>query len=86
MFIFTTQTRYLTPKKFQKNFKPFFKQLLFILHLNIGSINKNSEAFKQFCLSLNFNSGIVHFSETLANDINVNINSFFQLPSYNTEH
>ena len=67
--VFTLDTQYLATGKFQRNFKPFSKQSLSILHLNIRSINKNFEAFKQFYLSLNFNSSIVCFSETWANDI-----------------
>ena len=37
--IFTLDTHYLAPDKFQRNFKPF-QQSLFILHLNIRSIKK----------------------------------------------
>ena len=62
--VFTLDIQYLAPDKFQRNFKPFSKQPLSILHLNIRSINKNFEAFKQFYLSLNFNFSIVCFSET----------------------
>ena len=50
------------------------------------SINKNFEAFKQFYLSLNLNFSIVCFSEIWASDININKNSSFQFPNYNTEH
>ena len=57
-----------------------------MLHLNIQSINKNLEAFKQFYLSLNFNFSIGCFSELWANDIYIHKNSSFQLPNYNTEH
>ena len=84
--IFAFDTQYLAPDKFQRNFKPFSKQSLSILHLNIRSINKNFKAFKRFYLSLNFNFGIVCFSETWADDIKINKNSCFQLPNYNTEH
>ena len=83
---FTLDTQNLAPDKFQRNFKSFSKQLLSMLHLNIQSINKNLEAFKQFYLSLNFNFSIGCFSEIWANDININKNSSFQLPNYNTEH
>ena len=48
---FTPDTQSLAPDKFQRNFKPFSKQSLSILHLNIQSINKNFEAFKQFYVS-----------------------------------
>ena len=71
--------------KFQRNFKPFSKQSLSILHLNIRSINKNFEAFKQSYLSLNFNFNVVCFPEIWANDININKNSSFQLPNCNNE-
>ena len=84
--VFTLDTQYLAADKFQRNFKPFSKQSLSILQLNIRSINKNFEAFLQFYLSLNFNFSIVCFSETWANDINIHKSSTFQLPNYNTEH
>ena len=84
--VFTLVTQYLAPNKFQRNFQPFLKQSLSILHLNIQSINKNFEAFKHFYLSLNFNFSIACFSKTWANDINLNKNSSFHLPNYNTEH
>ena len=80
--VFTLDTQYLAPDKFQRNFKPFSKQPLSILHLNIRSINKNFEAFKQFYLSLNFNFSIVCFSETWANDhliIRYKKRSFYKL-------
>ena len=83
---FTLDTQYLAPDKFQRNFEPFSKQSLSILHLNIRSISQNFETFKQFYLFLNFNFSIVCFSETWTNDININKNSSFQLPNYNTEH
>ena len=50
--VFTLDAQYLAPDKFQRNFKPFSKQSLSILYLNVLSINKNFEAFKQFYLSL----------------------------------
>ena len=62
--VLTLDTQYLAPDKFQGNFKPFSKQSLSILHLNIRSINKNFETFKQLFLSLNFSFSIVGFSET----------------------
>ena len=84
--VFTLDTQYLASDKFQGNFKPFSKQSLSVLHLNIRSINKNFEAFRQFYLSLNSNFSIVCFSETWVNDINISKNSSSQLPIYNTEH
>ena len=84
--VFTLDTQYLAPDKFQRNFKPFSEQSLSILHPDIRSINKEFEAFKQFYLSLNFNFSSACFSEIWADDININKNSSFQLPNYNTEH
>ena len=50
------------------------------------SVNKNCEAFKPFYLSLIFNFSVASFTETWANDININKNSSFQLSNYNIEH
>ena len=49
--VFTLDTKYLEPDKFQKNFRPFSKQLLSVLPLNILRINEN----------FNFNFSIVFF-------------------------
>ena len=55
--VFTLDTQYLAPDKFQRNFKPFSKQSLSILHLNIGSINKKFEAFNSFtCLLISISA------------------------------
>ena len=70
--VFILDTQYLALVKFQRNFKPFLKQSLSILYLNIQIINKKSESLKQFYLSLNFDFGIVCFSETWSNDTNIN--------------
>ena len=83
--VFTLDTQYLAPDKFEGTFQPFLKHYFSILHLNIRSKNKNFEAFKQFYLSLKFKFSIVCFSETRAHDININKNSTFQLPNCNTE-
>ena len=82
----TLDTQYLASDKSERSFKPFSKQSLSILHLNIRSRNKKFEAFKQFYLSLTFNFNIACFSEIWANYINVNKNPSFQCPNYNTEH
>ena len=42
--VFTLDTQYLAPDKFQINFKPLSKQSLSILHLNV---NKNVKKYKQ---------------------------------------
>ena len=75
--VFILDTQYLALVKFQRNFKPFLKQSLSVLYLNIQIINKKPESLKQFYLSLNFDFGIVCFSETWDNDTNINKNSPF---------
>ena len=59
----TLDTQYIAPDKFQRKLKPFSKQSLSILRLNIRSLNKHFEAFKQFYLSLNFHFSIVYFQK-----------------------
>ena len=75
--VFILDTQYLALVKFQRNFKPFLKQSLSVLYLNIQIINKKPESLKQFYLSFNFDFGIVCFSETWDNDTNINKNSPF---------
>ena len=75
--VFILDTQYLALVTFQRNVKPFSKQSLSMLHSNIRSINKKFESLKQFYLSLNFDFGIVCFSETWDNDTNINKNSPF---------
>ena len=41
-------TQYLTPDKFETNFKDFSKRLFFILQLSIRNIKKNFESFREF--------------------------------------
>ena len=56
-----------------------------VLHLNIKSINKNSENFQMFLWNLNFSFSIICFSETWLNDSNVD-NSSYDLPNYVSIH
>ena len=79
-------TQYLIPDKFKTNFKDFYKNSFSGLHLNIGSINKNFEAFTEFYLKLNHIFNVTSFSETWASKENINKNSTFQLKNYNVTY
>ena len=59
-------TQYLMPDKFKTNFKDFPKNSFSVLHLNIRSLNKNLEAFSEFCSKLNHVFSGICFSETWA--------------------
>ena len=84
--ISSLDTHYFTPNDFQDNFKCFYENTFSLLHLNIRSINKNFETFKQFYSSLNFTFSIICFSETWVDDDSINKNSLFQLQNYNVLH
>ena len=56
-----------------------------VLHLNIRSLSKNFESFKELYL-LSFKFNIVCFSETLSKEEKVNENSLYQLKGYNLLH
>ena len=58
---------------------------VFVLHLNIRSINKNFENFKIFLSNLNLSFSMICFSETWLNDSNVD-NSNYELPNYVSVH
>ena len=84
--ISSLESNYLTPSKIDKNFKNFSKESFSVLHLNIKSMNKNFEAFQDFCKSLNTKFTIIRFTETWANDSNINQDSLFQLEGYIPVH
>ena len=57
------ETHYCSPNDFQNNYQSFLKDFFFVLHLNIRSINKNFESFKEFYLTINLKFSIVSFSK-----------------------
>ena len=57
---------------------------LSVLHLNIRSVSKNFESFKELYNLLSFKFSIVCFSETWSEDEKVNENSLYQLEGYNS--
>ena len=80
--ISSLESNYLTPSKIDKNFQNFSKESFSVLHLNSKSMNKNFEAFQDFCKSLNTKFIIICFTETWANDSDINQDSLFQLEGY----
>ena len=58
------ETHYCSPNDFQNNFQCFLKDSFSGLHLNIRSMNKNFEPFKEIYSKINFKFSIVYFSET----------------------
>ena len=68
--ISSLETHYCSPNDFKNNFQSFLKDSFSVLHLNIGSMNKNFESF------------IACFSETWVDNISFSKNSNFQLSDY----
>ena len=64
----------------------FLKDSFSVLHLNIRSINKNFESFKEFYSKIKFKFSIVCFSETWVDDISFSKNLNFQLSGYRALH
>ena len=79
-------THYCSPNEFQNNFQCFLKDSFSVLHLNIRSMNKNFESFKELYSTINFKFSIVCFSETWVDDISFSKNSNFQLSGYQVLH
>ena len=78
-------TPYILPEEFQNFLDDNISERLPILHLNIRSINKNFETFKNFLSTLNYNFSIICFSETWLEETN-NENSNYELPGYYSIH
>ena len=72
--------------KFKTNFKDFSKNSISVLDLNIRSMNKNFEALSEFYSKMNHIFTAICFSETWANEENINKNSAFQLKNHNVIH
>ena len=70
---------------YPKNFKNFLdddiSESLSILLLNISSIKKNFETFKNFLSTVNYNFSIICFCETWLDETN-HENSNYELPGY----
>ena len=84
--ISSLETHYCSPNDFQNNFQCFLKDSFSVLHLNIRSMNKNFESFKEFYLTINFKFSIFCFSETWVGKIFFSNNSNFQLSGCEVLH
>ena len=84
--ISSLESNYLSPSEIDKNFQNFSKESFSVLHLNIKSMNKNFEAFQGFYKSINTKFTIIRFTETWANDSDINQDSLFQLEGYIPVH
>ena len=78
-------TPYILPEEFQNFLDDDISESLSILHLNIRSIKKNFETFKNFLSTLNYNFSIICFSETWLDETNTE-NSNYELPGYCSIH
>ena len=80
------ETSYLSPSEIYKNFQNFYKESFSVLHLNIGSMNKNLETFQDFYRSLNTIFSIICLTETWIDDSNINQSSLSRLEGYTSVH
>ena len=71
-------TKYFNPNEIREGFS--------VLHVNIRSINKNFEKFKNFCSKLNNTFSVICFSETWATDNSICNDSNFQIKNYTVLH
>ena len=78
-------TDYVSPKDFRSKFK-IIPKTLSVLHLNIRSLSKNFESFKELYNLLSFKFCMVCFSEIWSKDEKVNETSLYQLEGYNLLH
>ena len=75
------QTDYLHPSEI-KQCDEIFSDKFSVLHLNIRSLNKNFEKFREFFSTLNSKFNVICFSETWASH-DISKDSRFQLEGYN---
>ena len=74
-------TPYILPKEFQNFLDDDISESLSILLLNIRSMKKNFETFKNFLSTVNYNFSIICFCETWLDETNRE-NSNYELPGY----
>ena len=74
--------KYFNPNEIRVGFKCLCKNGFSVLHVNIRSINKNFEAFKNFYSKLNCTFSVICFSETWATGNSICNDSNFQIENY----
>ena len=77
-YIYSIETSYLMLWEANSKLKHFSSETFSVLRLNIGSMTKNFETFRDFYNSLNVSFSITCLSETWVNDNNPGKNSLFQ--------
>lgn len=80
-----TNTKYYSPNS-DNIFAHAKNDSFSILHLNIRSMQKNFDSFKQFLHTLNFRFKIICLTETWCRDEDIKNNSNFQLCNYSVIH
>ena len=73
--ISSLETHYCSPNDFKNNFQSFLKDSFSVLHLNIRSMNKNVESFKEFYSKIKFKFSI----NFLDFETNKNLQDFLNL-------
>ena len=85
--IASLNTEYFSPSEVKIGFSKFESPDTFsALHLNIRSLRKNFEDFKELYQTLDLKFSILCFSETWADDNKLENDSLMQLPGYNVLH
>ena len=77
------ETKYFNPSEIPESFECFCKNGFSVLHVNMRSINKNFETFKNFYSQL---FSVICFSETWAADNSICNHSNFQIENYTALH
>ena len=72
--------KYYLPQDLTNDLTKISQDSFSVLHLNVRSLNKNFESFKQLLCNLKFEFRIICLSETWCDD---NSSSLFELPDYN---
>ena len=83
--ILSFNTNYDSPSEVKQSFKNFSENVVSIFHVNIRSMKKNFENFKDLYYALDSRFRIICFSETWADD-SCGKNSLYQLKNYNVIH
>ena len=79
-------TKCFNPNEIREGFECLCKNGFSVLHVNIRSINKNFETFKNFYSKLNCTFSVICFSETWATDNSICNDSNFQIENYTVLH
>ena len=79
-------TKYFNPNEIRKGFKCLYKKCFSVLHINIRSINKHFETFKNFYSKLNCTFRVICFLETWATDNSICNDPGFQIENYTVLH